>query len=144
MTALSCKANRIDANRNTNIYSLLALVSIYPEGRPGRPNSEGGITFVTFFDDKEGTVDVQYTINNCESQDILPTWISSATLTPPAPPRSPDEPTRPSILSIAHNDGGHILILMVTPHKDHASEGCCKAPRILQLGSSWPLTSSNV
>jgi len=97
MTALSCKANRMDANRNTNIYSLLALVSIYPEGRPGRPNSEGGITFVTFFDDKEGTVDVQYTINNCESQDILPTQISSATLTSPTCHQSPDERTWPSI-----------------------------------------------
>jgi hypothetical protein len=90
-------------NLNKDIYSIGALVKVAPEERVGRPDSEGGMAFVKSFDEEDLTLDVEYTVTGQESQEVVPQRITAASLATTARRRSPNEATRPSLLSVAHD-----------------------------------------
>jgi len=81
------------------------LVELDKERRYGVPDSDGGIAYVTAVNE-DGTVNVRYTIKRSESFNVLPERIHSASLAVSARCRSPDEATRPSLLSPHHSPMG--------------------------------------
>jgi hypothetical protein len=77
------------------------LVQVDPERWYGKPDSDGGLAFVAKVN-ANGTLDVSYSLTRTLSKEVLPTRIHPASFGTSAHQRSPDEPTRPSLLSLHH------------------------------------------
>jgi hypothetical protein len=76
-------------------------VQVDPERRYGKLDSDGGLAFVAKVN-ANGTLDVSYSLTRTLSKEVLPTRIHPASFRTSARQRSPDEPTRPSLLLPHH------------------------------------------
>ena len=86
-----------------SIFSAGALVKVRPKTKKGKRDSEGGLAFVTSFDKARRTVDVEYTTTGLLSQEVEEDRLEPSSLALTARRRSPDEMTKPLLLSIAHH-----------------------------------------